>query len=523
MVNLLSPICLICLLGTTWVGSSTPALALSLNPTLATDSTRLKIAVAIPPDIVGNTLATAFNIGQLDNTPTPRTFLEYVGPQDSADYYRFELQSSSVVNIKLAAAFGNAQLSLLDVAGNVIASSNSKGSRETISSTLPSGTFYVLVEAKNQKSPYSITLSAQFITNDVVVSDPSISVPDPEFDQVSYRVGWQDEASNLWVAPVDPSTGSFLLAQKQLIDTSLLPLSVSLNGPEWVYSIGGSQLVYSKLINSLSYLGLTQGTGVQLQAGLMPSSTLPQGPTGVSPIGSRNPQDTLPRVVYALANSGTYDMAWRGVYDATGGFVPIAASQRKSIGRWVNNESSALVYSALVNGVSQIFQFDVNTNTQTQLTFDALGKDNPYMWRAPEFNNELVFFALESGQPVVGNNATSIGVYRNINGVWTKIKNIVPPSQFPYINSPEFFVYNNKSYIFMVMKNSSGKKAEIWIAGIDPNFDFYRQVNNPAVVLERRDPESLIIGSGAVIYYTEMTPQGIRIIHRTDTGLGIPN
>ena len=153
-----------------------------------------------------------------------------------------------------------------------------------------------------------------------------------------------------------------------------------------------------------------------------------------------------------------------------------------------------------------------------QLTSDRdFIKSKPQMWRAPEFGGERVFFALEQdsrrGEP------TQIGVYRVINGNWTKFKTIIPPSdpRLPFIDSPEHFVFKGQSYIVMAMTSGqrSSQGTEIWLAGIGAE-DFYRKIAGPEDGVGSTDPEYLVTESGVFIYLAQ---NGGRQVFRADTGL----
>jgi hypothetical protein len=72
----------------------------------------------------------------------------------------------------------------------------------------------------------------------------------------------------------------------------------------------------------------------------------------------------------------------------------------------------------------------------------------------------------------------------------------------------------------MILEDNKRQASEIWIAGIDPEVEFYRQVSNPDVEMVRNDPEVLVTESGAFVYYAQ---RGAGVIYRADTGLGIPD
>jgi hypothetical protein len=97
-----------------------------------------------PVDNAGNTLATARVV---DLTSTPQTFKDWVGTQDTNDYYRFSVGSPSGFNLTLNGMSANANVSLLNSVGTVIAQGTVSGNTgtETITSGLDAGTYYIRV------------------------------------------------------------------------------------------------------------------------------------------------------------------------------------------------------------------------------------------------------------------------------------------------------------------------------------------------------------------------------------------
>ncbi|WP_235194843.1 FG-GAP repeat protein, partial [Microcystis aeruginosa] len=117
-------------------------------------------------------------------------------------------------------------------------------------------------------------------------------------------------------------------------------------------------------------------------------------------------------------------------------------------------------------------------------------------------------------------------IKNSIEGQWTKFETITSSlTELPFINYPEPFVYNGKSYISILLtkKAPSGKivfdgSEQVWLVDIDPQENFYRKVSNDGNL--HRDPEPFVAETGAFIYYSEKTPEGNFIVHKTDTGLG---
>jgi hypothetical protein len=471
------------------------------------------------PDGAGNNLSQARELGVVDINPFIQSFSDFVGIDDRQDFYRFELQADSQVILALDGLGANANLYLLDEAGNQITSSTNTGRKaELIANNLNSGTYYVLVRSFGRaNTDYQLKLSAKFIVDDAVVSDPDEPLPDPEFDRIGYRVTWQDKQRNLWVAPLDPQTGTILLDEAVIVDTGLASTNNSNggtgNGPEWVYSQSGSQIVYTKLIDGEFFLARAWWTGENWTSEVLPGS---QG--GHAPVGTLNPEDETPLIRFFLGTPShpRQQLAWGYLEDfEIEGILPGTSEGQSQTARWIEGEP-ALTYTLRVDGIPQAFKYDVETDTLTQLTFSPTPKGTTFGWKAPEFNNELVFFSREQ-EP---NQPQKLVIYRHIEGIWTQIKTIAPPLQKQTISSPEPFVFQGKSYISFATGDGGKETREVWIASIDPNVDFYRQVSASDSEKWRKDPEPFISDTQLLIYYTEVTPDGTRIIHRTDSGLG---
>ncbi|HEY9907002.1 MAG TPA: pre-peptidase C-terminal domain-containing protein [Thermosynechococcaceae cyanobacterium] len=77
-----------------------------------------------------------------------RSYVDRVGANNPQDFYRFSTSSTSRVNVRLSAFNADTNISLINGAGRVVASSTQAGlSSERISRTVGPGTYYVRVEA----------------------------------------------------------------------------------------------------------------------------------------------------------------------------------------------------------------------------------------------------------------------------------------------------------------------------------------------------------------------------------------
>ncbi len=156
-------------------GSSTETITRSLNAgsyyvrvypySGSTNYTLNLSATEARPDLAGNSLATALNIGKLDAS---RTFQDFIGLDDTNDYYRFTLDNASDFELALSDLSADAEVQLLNNSGQVIESSTRSGSNtETITRSLTAGRYYVRVYPYSGSTDYTLNLSATEIQADL--------------------------------------------------------------------------------------------------------------------------------------------------------------------------------------------------------------------------------------------------------------------------------------------------------------------------------------------------------------------
>lgn len=106
----------------------------------------------------GNTRETAWNLGSISNQ---QSFNNFVGNNDTNDYFRISIGANSNLNLSLTGLSADLDLQLLDSNGAVI-SSSTRGSTndESINlSSLAAGDYYVRVYQYSGDSNYSLRLS----------------------------------------------------------------------------------------------------------------------------------------------------------------------------------------------------------------------------------------------------------------------------------------------------------------------------------------------------------------------------
>jgi hypothetical protein len=395
-------------------------------------------------------------------------------------------------------------------------------------------------EARSAAPAPEVQVTASFIIDyEFDWGRDGVNCPTCNFGAGNSRVAWVDSLYNLWVAQVNPQTGKWSPVDGRgvLVDTGAAFASDFGNGPEWMLSTAGSQLVYNKyqpgVPPSPDVVGLAMAVPASIST--WTAGFLPNGQKRINPIGSLNLTDSQPRVHYQDVNK--IKTIWRMANDAsTEALVPVQGFNGGSR-RWVPGTNKMILSGSGAAGApgsvfKQVYLYDTDTGALEQITTDLANHSGAFMWKAPEFGNEYVFFCTR--------NYTQMAVYRNLpdgTGVkrWTQVVGLTLPATSPYVWSPEPFVFNGKSYIFFQMNsnsNSSDLTQPSWLGlmGILPeNSGLTMLTPADAPARMRMDPEYFITAQGPFIYYNRYKPapqaptgavsEGV---WRVDTQLGPP-
>ncbi|NNJ93292.1 MAG: PQQ-like beta-propeller repeat protein [Halobacteria archaeon] len=359
--------------------------------------------------------------------------------------------------------------------------------------------------------------TADFVAVDDVISDPSSSILDPEFDVIGNHMVWQDGSGNMWLSKIDPVNGDVYPADGKgtLLDTGLTNGLITGNGPEWGYSSGTPLIAYTR--NLLGTIGLARAR--QDIDGAWMADRL------VRPLERWRPEGTHPshngpmRIAYNYTANGVDLVGWRNIEDqASEGTIE---GQMAQGGRWLEGTDSILTM-VIDNGTVQVGMTDINDGITHVVTRGNRKKLNGFGWWAPEFNEPLFSVMLD---------ARKVAIFRQADAhLWTLYYTVHLPTDKQYVSSPEAFTVNGKSYIVVVAAEELGTAqfkfqpagpSEIWIAGIDPAAPFFRRVDDPATVAQRSEPEMYTTAEGPVVYYTEKDEiTGNKLLRRAATGLG---
>lgn len=350
------------------------------------------------------------------------------------------------------------------------------------------------------------------------------------------RFNWVDRQGRLWISYIDHDTGFFYPPNGRgvLVDTNVAYYSDYGNGPEWAFSQLGSELVYTKYEPGLPPSDQTAGIALAKYVNGSWQGSFLDGFRGrISPGPSQSVGDAFPLLTYASAlDSRIY---WRKLTEPAGAELNAPWRSTGLSVRWLPNSTKL----AFVNGMEhedtkryqQVLTFDTATPDvrPVQLTFDPTEKRGVFMFPAPEFDGDMVFFTVAA--------RTELRVYRHLlqpNGqrAWTLINTIRAPASVPYIATPEPFFHNGRTYVYMTLSSSNRASdiavpTHLAITGIDPAVPSFRRLTTEASPRRlRQDPEYYITAAGPFLYYTRAIPQQGDTapvnegVFRIDLGLG---
>ena len=346
-------------------------------------------------------------------------------------------------------------------------------------------------------------VAAPTIPSEELVSDQQ-DLLDPEYSQTRNMITWVDDSGKLWIADVDPKTGIFVPADGKgtLVDPDAMSTKdfrVLGNGPEWISTVYGDQIVYTKFFVGKPHVRATAQIALaqQVQGGAWEYGFLfPPGTPRAVPYSSHDPRDPEPRISYVDPSGNHY---WRNLYDP--------ASERRVENyppnqyflsmRFVEGERAG-TYPRVVDGVSQVFYYDLDTGIDTQITFDSGDKDlasRAWVWHAPEFGGDKVMMTIADN--------IELRIYREHPGqqAWDLLRAIRTPNDGA-LNSPEYFVYGNASYVFFVGSVPPATYlSAVFLTNIDPADPQLVQLTPNSPDKARTDPEVFFTAEGPYIYY----------------------
>ena len=338
----------------------------------------------------------------------------------------------------------------------------------------------------------SYTLAhSQFVVKDLLVVNPQASIFDPEYNTKFNIVCWKSEDNHLWVSGLDPVTHYFEPPDGKgtLVSCNMAPNNDdSWNGPEWMLSSQGTQIVYTASIWWTHY----PAVATQVIGG-WENTTLTQYPNTSYVMATSDYSDSTARLLFQTSdNNGIFWVSNTNLNtfcfypDVTLGFFAddnhqICCAKDKSRNPGFIEVENTLPYF-------------------TAVSEDTIGA--PCMWNDPETSKRLFMYRT--------NGFKTLKIFEEISpDFWALYHKFDSPLPEPYhyITSPEPFTCGGRSYIsFMAAQSSSGKDglpAQIWVAGANPNDSLMWRVSDSSIAV-RTDPEPVVFSDSAFIYYSRM-------------------
>lgn len=352
---------------------------------------------------------------------------------------------------------------------------------------------------------------------------------DPEYNQARAKVTWVDRKGRLWVADIDRKTGLFKPRNGRgtLVDDDALTTTDQVmvgNGPEWLSALGPDRIVYTKFAPGQPHEREHARLAVAEQAfdGQWTHRLLSPLPL-LRPYASTDARDPRPRISYVDPEGLQY---WREVDNPDSQDLVQAMPKSRALSMRFVQGQRATVFVTKVLGDKQVVRYWHDFQRLEQLTFDGGhdGASAPFMWQAPEFDNDYVVMVLY-------NQAQELRIYRQLDKSmpqWSVIHRVTAPPGTKFISS-ESFTAEGKSYVFMSATTFPGNlSSTIYISNIDASEPLFRQLTPDEPLRKRTDPEVFATTEGTFVYFNRVnrSDEGgcpcYEGVYRSDTGLGPP-
>jgi hypothetical protein len=361
-----------------------------------------------------------------------------------------------------------------------------------------------------------------FVPDAPFVGEVGGSYIDPEFSEGANQVVFQDIQNRLWIGDLDPATGLFKTAtgRDYLVDEDITIIfdrppqgrKFSTNGPEWTHDDQGFCVVYTKADEA----GIMQQWLARIVDGKAVVEQLTRGTVDCyGNMPSRFEDGKPPRIAY------TYE--WP-IWNAKAAWIFVDKPEEphqlegfdyRQMSMW-SAVSPEFLFVHRPPGATcgQIACANADTGEVQVLTNDPGEKNDPNLFRAPEFGGEICLMAN------VDNRA--IAIYRDLkspDGFWTRVATLTVPAEFPYqfISSPEPIApttgLGGTSYVALLARETKDRNSpgSIWVLGLgaDPAKRVVRRIDHaanlsaPVMVLE---PEPYVGAHEAYVYYNYFDP-----------------
>ena len=434
-------------------------------PGATTSSTNYNLQVSFnqdPADNAGNTLAEARDINTLTSTTQ---FTDYVNSVDNKDYYRFDLTSSALIDLKLTPDAANANVQLLNSSGGSIVSSSLTGTTpDIIRRSLNAGTYYIQVySVSGVATNYELSVSAEAIGPDIA----------PNMLATAKSIGTLNNPQkfNDFVGSIDSNDYySFNLSYKSSFSLTLSGLSD--NADVELRNSGGSLLQSSTLTGNA-----TENINTTLAAG-----------TYYFRIKSVNTAETL----YNLSLSAEIQTQMLEINPGSDTSKPNNLTALGNTLYFTANDS--------VNGI-QLWKSDGSVAGTTKVTNINPGNFNPE--NLTVFGNKLLFSADDgvNGRELWVYNGTTATLVSDINSGFADSN----PSNLTVLGNKAFFTANN---------GTNGK--ELWVYD-GTTVSLVKDINSGST---DSNPNNLIAFNGKLYFTANDGNNGVELWSSNGTATG---
>jgi hypothetical protein len=327
-------------------------------------------------------------------------------------------------------------------------------------------------------------------------------------------LAWQDHASDVWVASLDPDHGLVVPGSERRMGDRAAPLRLTFNGPEFGLDAGGWALFYTRVEPG----GRLQVTRARPSGSASVLDILTVGDEHFSPLATKTPGATTTRLVLLRRPPEWGTALWMDAsMPGLGADFATLAERTDLDARWIDG-TFQLATNNHPDFPGELSIVDTNDGSVTRVSEGARGLGNPYAWKAPESGGELYALATVDDR--------SLAVWGRIAGTWLPLRTVASPEAgFPFIGSPEPFVAAGRSYVSLVTSTMpdpvpGSTEQHVWVLGVDATtLPGGRRCDDGAPgPVTRVDPEVLLGRAEAFVYY--YTLEGASAVaHRCATGI----
>jgi hypothetical protein len=373
-----------------------------------------------------------------------------------------------------------------------------------------------------------------------------VPCPACNFGDGNDRANWTDRQGHIWIAHLDITTGHFVLpgANDELADSHAYFWNQWGNGPEWAFSTADgqvvSQLVYSRFQNGQTAPPQPKagyaGAGFAWQTGYNSGSDnnhwssqfFPGAIVGGGVFNSNLPEasqcntDSVALAIWKSLGAGfslyTEDVS----SDATPTKVvlPDGVTSNGIGERFVPCTHQLLFqadapYGTSGTTVQQVFWYDMDTGQFEQLTTDATAKFSGFMFKAPDFGDNYIFYTVAAHNRIevfeqLQPNPDGTPNFQLVNTIYSPL----PDQQ--YLNTSEPFINCTPTcttYAFITISTGASQQgienpnglAVVALSPATPLFYTLVSTDDPAT-RQRLDPEYFITPQGPYLYYNRIIP-----------------